>query len=72
MRRAEVNDVIQVNKQVPNWCGCLMIVREVKSWGVTAGMRVPCEGSTFLRLNDDQFEVIGKAVLVPEREEDEE
>ena len=62
--------VIQVNEKVPNWCGCLMIVEEVKSFGCMAGLKVPFQGTAYLRLNTDQYEYIGEAVLVPRKEEE--
>ena len=62
--------VIQVNEKVPAWCGCLMIVKEVKSFGCMAGLKVPFQGTAYLRLNTDQYEYIGEAVLVPRKEEE--
>ena len=65
--KANVNDVIQVNELVQNnaWTGCLLIVREVKDWGVTASLEIPQNGTAYVRLSYDQYEVIGQAVLVP-------
>lgn len=65
--KANVNDVIQVNELVRNnaWTGCLLIVREVKDWGVTASLEIPQKGTAYVRLSHDQYEVIGQAVLVP-------
>lgn len=64
------NDVIQVNENIPDWCGCLMIVEEVKDWGVMAGMRIPFKGSTYLRLKFEDIEYIGESVFVPLEEEE--
>ena len=60
------NDVIQVVEGVGNgsWTGCLMIVDEVKDWGVIAYLHVPMQGDAYLRLKHGEYEVIGKAVLV--------
>jgi len=59
------NDVIQVIEGVGNgsWTGCLMIVDEVKDWGVMAYLHVPMQGDAYLRLKHGEYEVIGKAVL---------
>ena len=59
------NDVIQVVEGVGNgsWTGCLMIVDEVKDWGVQAYLHVPMQGDAYLRLKHGEYEVIGKAVL---------
>lgn len=52
---AKKNDVIQINESIPNWTGCLMIVREVKDWGVMAGMRVPMQGTTYVTLHGWEY-----------------
>lgn len=64
---ANVNDVIQVNERFmrEEWIGCLMIVCEAKEWGVMAGLKVPMEGTAYLRLTHDQYDRIGVAALVP-------
>jgi hypothetical protein len=46
------------------WEGCLAIVSEPKIWGCQAYVEIPEEGSAYLRLNFEDFEVIGKAVLI--------
>ena len=60
------NDIIQVNENVGNgsWTGCLMIVDEVKDWGIQAYLHVPMQGDAYLRLKHGEYEVVGKAVLV--------
>lgn len=62
-------DVIQVNEKVPEWCGCLMIIEEVYSWGVMAGLKIPMNGTAYLRLTHEQYEPIGTAVFVPKEED---
>ena len=61
-------DVIQVNEHVGNgsWTGCLMIVDEVKDWGVQAYLHIPMQGDAYLRLKHGEYDVVGKAVLVHE------
>lgn len=60
------NDVIQVVEGVGNgsWTGCLMIVDEVKDWGVLAYLHVPMQGDAYLRLKHGDYEIIGKAIMV--------
>lgn len=67
-RMPSVGDVIQATEKAGDWCGCLLIVDEVKTWGVQAGMKIPFKGTAYMRLKDDQYEVIGKAVMVEVRE----
>ena len=59
-----VGSVVQCNERTDIWCGCLMIVTEVKPWGVMAGMAIPGRGTAYLRMTDDQYEYIGEAVFV--------
>ena len=62
--------VIQANEKAGEWCGCLLIVEEVKFWGVMAGMKIPFEGTAYIRLKNGQFDYIGEAVLVPTNEDE--
>lgn len=66
MPNVSVNDVIQVNDAFKNskWTGCLMIVDEVRDWGVQAYLHVPMQGDAYLRLRHNEYEVIGKAAFV--------
>lgn len=61
--------IVQANENAGEWCGCLLIVDEVKSWGVQAGMKIPNNGTAYIRLTFDQVEYIGEAILVPRDEE---
>ena len=66
------NDVIQINEKFKGtgWIGCLMIVDEVKSWGVQAYLHVPMQGDAYLRLKHEEYDVIGKAALVAKEDEE--
>lgn len=68
------NDVIQINEKFKGtgWIGCLMIVDEVKSWGVQAYLHVPMQGDAYLRIKHGEFDVIGKAAMVAKRGDDDE
>lgn len=64
------NSVIQVNEHGPEeWIGCLLIVDEVKSWGVLARLKIPVKGTAYMRLQNEHIEVIGQAVMIPQIEE---
>ena len=67
----KVGSVIQVKETVPAWGGCLMIVQEVKDWGVQCYMRLPAREmqTTYLRLNHSEYYLIGSAELVEDNEE---
>lgn len=56
--------VIQINENgFLGWIGCICQVDEIKSWGVQAWVQIPMSGSAYIRLNWDQFEYIGDAIL---------
>lgn len=57
------NDIIQAVEGTGIWQGCLLIVDEVKSWGVQAYMNVSGQGTAFIRLKTGEFEVCGHALL---------
>lgn len=62
--------IIQANESAKDWCGTVLIVDEVKSWGVQAFARIPMQGNAYIRLQSDQFEVLGaEAVLMPGKAE---
>lgn len=65
MNKVKEGSVIQVNEKIPEWFGCLLVVKEVKMWGVLAGMKIPFHGDTCIRLNNDQFDYIGKSTIIP-------
>jgi hypothetical protein len=63
--------VVQVNENGPEgWIGCLMQVDEVKSFGVQAGVKMPKGGTAYLRLNWEQIDYIGQAVMVSQEQTD--
>ena len=58
--------IIQANENAKDWCGTVLIVDKVASWGVQAFVHVPMQGDAYIRLTPDQFDVLGgEAVLMP-------
>jgi hypothetical protein len=59
------NDLIQVNEDgPPNWFRCVLVVDEVKSWGVQAFCTVPNardqpSGDAYMRLSFGEFDRLG-------------
>ena len=59
-------DIIQANENVRDWAGCVLIIDEVKPWGVQAFLRIPMQGDAYIRLPFGHFELLGGcAVLMP-------
>lgn len=63
--------IVQITKETHPWFPCLVIVSEVKSSGVQGYITIPrndgekCENA-YIRLNNDEFEPVGKAAIVVE------
>lgn len=73
---AERGDIVQITDPEHPWYPCLLIVGEVKSWGVQACVLSPGSndgskppGEFWNRLATVRFEVVGKARIVPGEEE---
>lgn len=73
MNELKRGSIIQANENAGDWCGTVLIVDEVKSWGVQAFVRVPMKGDAFIRLTPEQFEILsnGEAVFMPKEDDDE-
>lgn len=65
--KGQVGQVIQANEKAGEWCGALLFIDELKAWGVQAGMMVPFQGTAYIRLKDEQFDIVGGiAPLLPQ------
>jgi hypothetical protein len=67
----EKGDVIQIIDEQHPWFPCLLIVDEVKSWGVRACVMIPAANDgtkppsrAYTRLRFEQIEKIGEAAFV--------
>lgn len=70
---AKEGDVIQITEPSHPWYPALLIVDEIKPWGVQAGCIVPnsnvdpaSTSTAYNRLKNGEFEVVGYAILAPE------
>ena len=69
MDEFEKGDIIQITDEDNKWYPCLLIVDEVKSWGVQAYITIPRVdgvGNAYGRVEYGKFEKVGKASLVAE------
>ena len=69
----EKGDIIQIIDESHSWFPALLIVDEVKSWGVQAYCISPLSndgsipvGNAYNRLKFDQIEKVGQAVIIGE------
>jgi hypothetical protein len=79
MSAIAVHDIVQITDQAHPWFPCLLLVTEVKSWGIQGFAAIPqsndgstAPGQAFNRLRWEQIERIGPAVVIPAPYEDEE
>ena len=59
-------DIIQIVDKTHQWYSCLLIVDEIKSFGAKAYVTLPRTGEAYLRVNSEDFVVVGKAEIVSE------
>lgn len=77
MPKPQPHQVIQITDQTHPWFPALAIVREVKDWGVLAYVWIvnntkEPNGRAYIRLKNEEFEVVGAAVIVPKSESEDE
>ena len=71
MTKLKRGSIIQANENAGAWRGTVLIVDEVKSWGVQAFVHIPMQGDAYIRLKPDQYEVLGgQAILMPKEAEE--
>lgn len=66
-------DIIQITNETHPWYPSLLIVSEVKAWGVVAYALIPTSndnskpvGLAFNRINSNDYEKVGSAVITNE------
>ena len=68
----EVNNIVQITDKTHHWFPALVIVTEIKSFGIQGFCFIPKNdgtgGEAYIRLNKDKYELVGIAVIVPDSE----
>lgn len=59
-------DIIQITNKANNWYPCLVVVSKMKPWGIQGYITLPEGGNAYTRIDNDDFEPVGKAVIVVE------
>jgi len=62
-------DIVQVTDFKSSWFPCLVIVTELKSFGIQGYTAVPTKGDAFIRLSFGTFEKVGEAIIVSTHKE---
>jgi hypothetical protein len=69
-------EIVQANERVPHWFRCLVVVDEVKTWGIQGYTTIPNRGDppgdAYIRLTWDEIEQTGgyTRFIVKEAEDD--
>jgi hypothetical protein len=66
----ERNQIVQVTNEKHHWYPALVVVDEVKSWGIQGYSHIPHQGQAYIRLKNEDIEVVGKAIIVTQKSED--
>ena len=60
----KVSDIVQVSPDKEMFGGCMVVVTEVKSWGIQGYVQsVSIKGQHYIRLANDDFESTGGKVV---------
>ena len=64
----EIGSVVQITNSKHKWFPALVIVTELKSFGIQGYCTIPSNdgngGNAFIRLNHSDIELVGKAVII--------
>lgn len=67
--KAKIHDIVQVN-ELHHWVGCLVYVTELKRFGIQGFVSVPEQGFAYIRLKEEEYDVVGQAIMQIEIEEE--
>jgi hypothetical protein len=70
LRAAEINDIVQITDEGHHWFPSLIVVSELKLFGIQGFAFIPANdcspaGQAYIRISASQYEVVGKAAIVP-------
>lgn len=66
MDELQKNDIVQITDENNEWFACLLIVDEVKTWGIQGYIKIPRSGLSYYRIENGKFEKVGKAIFISE------
>ena len=65
MENVNVGDIVQIIDEKNPWFPCLLIVTEVKKWGIQGYVKTPKhDGLAFYRVVYGSFKTVGRAFIV--------
>jgi len=64
MVKIEKGSVVQVTNVDHTWFPCLIVVDEVKSFGIQGYITLPEKGNAYIRLKKKDYEYVGEAHII--------
>jgi len=58
------HSIVQVTNKDNEWFPCLVIVSELKSFGIQGYTSIPKGGDAYIRLKKEDYEYVGEAAIV--------
>ena len=62
----EKDDIVQVTNDDNEWFPCLVVVSELKAFGIQGYTSIPKKGQAYIRLKFEDYEKVGTALVVAE------
>ena len=62
----KAGDIVQITERSNKWFPSIIVVSEVKSFGVQGYVSIPMQGEAYIRLNKSDYEKVGEAKVVAE------
>lgn len=59
----ENGDLVQITNEENPWFPCVLVVSELKSWGIQGYVTIPLKGDAYYRVKTGEFELVGKAKI---------
>lgn len=63
MIQEKKGDIVQITNIEHTWFPCLIIVDDIKSFGIQGYAICPGEGEAYIRLKKEDYSKVGKAIL---------
>lgn len=58
------NAIVQITNDKHHWFPALVIVSELKNFGIQGYCTMPTKGNAYIRLNYEDFDLVGMAAVV--------
>jgi len=60
------DDLVQIINEEDKWYPAILVVSEVKSWGIQGYTMMPLQGNAYYRVKFEDLEFVGRAKIIAE------